>query len=67
MPIIYPRNDLTYAENLLYMMHAVPCEPYKVGCNVCVCIYIQYICYYSIFVNVMYRMWLRGAVRTCCT
>jgi citrate synthase len=30
MPIIYPRNDLTYAENLLYMMHAVPCEPYKV-------------------------------------
>lgn len=39
MPIIYPRNDLTYAENLLYMMHAVPCEPYKVGCNVCVYIY----------------------------
>ena len=30
MPVIYPRNDLTYAENLLYMMHAVPCEPYKV-------------------------------------
>ncbi|GBF96378.1 citrate (Si)-synthase [Raphidocelis subcapitata] len=29
MPIIYPRNDLSYAENLLYMMHAVPCEPYK--------------------------------------
>lgn len=31
MPIVYPRNDLSYAENLLYMMHAVPCEPYKVG------------------------------------
>lgn len=30
MPVIYPRNDLTYAENLLYMMHAVPCEPYRV-------------------------------------
>ncbi|KIZ03654.1 type II citrate synthase [Monoraphidium neglectum] len=29
MPIIYPRNDLSYAENLLYMMHASPCEPYK--------------------------------------
>ncbi|KAI8476166.1 MAG: hypothetical protein J3K34DRAFT_455912 [Monoraphidium minutum] len=30
MPIIYPRNDLSYAENLLYMMFASPCEPYKV-------------------------------------
>lgn len=29
-PVIYPRNDLSYAENFLYMMHAVPCEPWKV-------------------------------------
>jgi len=27
-PFIYPRNDLGYAENLLHMMFAVPCEPY---------------------------------------
>jgi citrate synthase len=27
-PFIYPRNDLAYAENLLHMMFAVPCEPY---------------------------------------
>ena len=30
-PFIYPRNDLTYAENFLQMMFAVPCEPYKVN------------------------------------
>lgn len=29
-PVIYPRNDLSYAENFLYMLHAVPCEPWKV-------------------------------------
>ncbi|MDP6603669.1 MAG: citrate synthase, partial [Rhodospirillales bacterium] len=29
-PFIYPRNDLKYAENFLYMMFAVPCEEYKV-------------------------------------
>lgn len=29
-PIIYPRNDLSYCGNLLYMMFAVPCEEYKV-------------------------------------
>ena len=29
-PFIYPRNDLTYAENFLHMMFATPCEPYKV-------------------------------------
>ena len=28
-PFIYPRNDLTYAENILHMMFAVPCEPYR--------------------------------------
>ncbi len=28
-PFIYPRNDLGYAENFLYMMDAVPTEPYK--------------------------------------
>jgi len=29
-PFIYPRNDLTYAENLLHMMFATPSEPYEV-------------------------------------
>jgi citrate synthase len=29
-PFIYPRNDLSYAENFLHMMFAVPCEPYHV-------------------------------------
>jgi citrate synthase len=28
-PFMYPRNDLGYAENFLYMMDAVPSEPYK--------------------------------------
>jgi len=28
-PFMYPRNDLTYAENFLYMMFGVPCEPWK--------------------------------------
>ena len=28
-PFIYPRNDLSYAENFLYMMFAVPCEAYR--------------------------------------
>ena len=26
-PFIYPRNSFGYAENLLYMMNAVPAEP----------------------------------------
>ena len=30
-PFIYPKNDLTYAENFLRMMFAVPCEEYKVN------------------------------------
>ena len=30
-PFVYPRNDLTYAENFLYMFHAVPTEEYKVN------------------------------------
>ncbi|MCC7428621.1 MAG: citrate (Si)-synthase [Alphaproteobacteria bacterium] len=30
-PFIYPRNDLGYAENFLYMMQAVPCEDYKLS------------------------------------
>ncbi|HVY14926.1 MAG TPA: citrate synthase [Rhodopila sp.] len=30
-PFIYPRNDLTYAENFLHMFHAVPAEDYKVN------------------------------------
>lgn len=28
---VYPRNDLSYAENFLSMMFAVPSEPYKVN------------------------------------
>src|SRR5579884_4344664 len=28
-PFIYPRNELGYAENLLHMLFAVPCEPYR--------------------------------------
>ncbi|BBK42880.1 citrate synthase [Allostella vacuolata] len=28
-PFMYPRNDLSYAENFLYMTFAVPCEEYK--------------------------------------
>ena len=28
MPFMYPRNDLTYAENFLYMMFGNPCEEY---------------------------------------
>ena len=30
-PFIYPRNDLGYAENFLYMMNAVPAEDYHVN------------------------------------
>jgi citrate synthase len=30
-PFMYPRNDLDYAENFLYMTFAVPCEEYKVN------------------------------------
>lgn len=30
-PFVYPRNDLDYAENFLYMMFATPCEEYKVN------------------------------------
>jgi citrate synthase len=30
-PFIYPRNDLSFAENFLHMMFATPCEPYKVN------------------------------------
>src|ERR687897_465416 len=26
---MYPQNHLNYAENFLYMMFGVPCEPYK--------------------------------------
>ena len=28
-PFMYPRNDLSYAENFLHMMFAVPCEAYQ--------------------------------------
>jgi citrate synthase len=28
-PFMYPRNDLSYAENFLYMLNAVPSEPWK--------------------------------------
>ena len=30
-PFVYPRNDLSYAENFLHMMFSVPCETYKVS------------------------------------
>ncbi|MEQ8817729.1 MAG: citrate synthase [Thalassobaculum sp.] len=30
-PFNYPRNDLSYAENFLHMMFAVPAEPYKIS------------------------------------
>ena len=30
-PYMYPRNDLGYAENFLYMINAVPAEPYHVN------------------------------------
>lgn len=30
-PFIYPQNSLSYAENFLHMMFAVPCEEYKVN------------------------------------
>lgn len=30
-PFIYPRNDLSYAENFLHMMFATPCEEYEVS------------------------------------
>ena len=30
-PFMYPRNDLKYAENFLYMMFGVPCENYEVN------------------------------------
>ena len=28
-PFVYPRNELSYAENFLHMMFSVPCENYK--------------------------------------
>ena len=28
-PFVYPQNNLSYAENFLYMMFSVPAEPYK--------------------------------------
>ncbi len=30
-PFIYPRNDLSYAENFLHMMFSTPCEEYEVN------------------------------------
>ncbi len=30
-PFVYPRNDLGYAENFLYMFNAVPAEQYRVN------------------------------------
>ena len=28
-PMMYPRNDLSYSENILHMMFSTPCEEYK--------------------------------------
>ncbi|MEO5373579.1 MAG: citrate synthase [Alphaproteobacteria bacterium] len=30
-PFVYPRNEMSYAENFLHMMFATPCESYKVN------------------------------------
>lgn len=30
-PFMYPKNDLSYAGNFLYMMFGTPCEPYQVN------------------------------------
>jgi len=30
-PFMYPRNDLNFAENFLYMCFALPAEPYKIN------------------------------------
>ncbi|MGM0912796.1 MAG: citrate synthase [Pseudomonadota bacterium] len=30
-PFNYPRNDLNYAENFLYMMFSTPCEEYRIN------------------------------------
>ena len=30
-PFMYPRNDLSYAEDFLHLMFAVPCEEYKIN------------------------------------
>ncbi len=30
-PFIYPRNDLSYAENFIHMLFATPCEDYSVN------------------------------------
>ena len=30
-PFVYPRNDLSYSANFMYMMFSNPCEPYKVN------------------------------------
>lgn len=30
-PFMYPRNDLSFAENFLYMCFGIPAEPYKVN------------------------------------
>jgi len=30
-PFVYPRNDLNYAHNFLYMCFAVPCEEYRLN------------------------------------
>ena len=30
-PVLYPRNDLDYASNFLYMMYGTPCEEYEVN------------------------------------
>jgi citrate synthase len=33
-PFVYPRNDLSYTQNFLQMMFAVPCEPYMINATV---------------------------------
>jgi len=31
LPFVYPRNDLNYSENFLYMMFSNPCEEYEIS------------------------------------
>ena len=31
MPFVFPRNDLNFSENFLYMMFSNPCEDYKIN------------------------------------
>jgi citrate synthase len=44
-PLIYPKNDLSYVENFLHMMFAVPCEPYVVDADFAEALNLLLICH----------------------